>query len=118
MIWAWFLRLLMWFGERFAPWLIGLSAAVLAAQFDVLRKSFFWAFDAILDLVIFILNTACFDACLGVTEINPRSLLSALPADVLSALVDLGVPEALGIIICAYGVRLLLQLIPFTRLGS
>lgn len=118
MIWTWLGRLLMWFGARFAPWLVGLSAAIVSAQFDLLKKFFFWVVGVTLDFIVFILNTACFDSCLGITEINLRSLLAALPSDVLSALVDLGIPEALAVIVCAYGVRLILQSIPFSRLGS
>lgn len=114
MVWTWLGRLLMWFGARFAPWLVGLSAAFLAAQFDLLRKFFFWAADAMLGLVVFILNSADID----MPAYNPQSLFASLPGDVLAALVDLRIPEAMVIVIGAYGVRFVLQLIPFTRLGA
>lgn len=114
MIWTWLGRLLMWFGARFTPWLVGLTAAFLAAQFDLLRKFFFWAADAILGFVVFALNSAN----ITMPDYNPSSLFASLPGDVLAALVDLRIPEALAIVIGAYGVRFVLQLIPFTRLGA
>ncbi|MOA59084.1 hypothetical protein D3C78_1836160 [compost metagenome] len=55
-------------------------------------------------------DTSGIDASLGAW--------GAIPAEVLNVLGLLGAGEAVAIIISAIGVRMLLQLIPFTRLGS
>ena len=49
---------------------------------------------------------------------TPADFFSGLPIDILQLSTLIGIPEGLAIIAVAYPIRLLLQLIPFVRLGS
>lgn len=73
-----------------------------------------WLFEQMLDIAITVLNSISFDSA----TFNPGSYVSALPAELVNVLGLLRVGECIAIIAAACVVKLLLQLVPFTRLGS
>jgi hypothetical protein len=55
---------------------------------------------------------------LTLETLNLGDYMTFLGPEIQSWLVAIGIPEAIGMVITAITVRLVLQLIPFTRLGS
>lgn len=73
-----------------------------------------WVFEQVLNLVISILGS--FN--LSFDFLNVAQYIPALPDDVVNIMGLLGIGQALGIIFSAIVIKLVLQLIPFTRLGA
>mgnify|MGYP002621009813 CR=1 FL=1 len=94
-------------------WIGQLFVAVFVAFWLLLTDAFVWVFDAFMGLAVVILG----GLDLGDFPVLP-DLLGGLPGDVLNILGLIGFGEALAIIGSAIAIRLILQLIPFTRLGS
>lgn len=94
-----------WIGELFVK--------VFEALWDLARDAFCWAFESILQLVASILGGFDFSALSGAV-----GAWAGLPASVLEVLSAIGLSQALGLVLTACGIRLMLQLVPFTRLGS
>lgn len=94
-------------------WIGDLAKGIFTAAVDMLRDVAAWVFDQLLSIVVS-----------AVQAIDTSALSSAstswgsLPADVSNILSLLGVGTAITIISAAIGIRLVLQLIPFVRLGS
>ncbi|MGA0569833.1 DUF2523 family protein [Variovorax sp. VNK109] len=94
-----------WFGLLFV--------AVFAAIWLLLTDVVCWVMDKALGVAV---NAA---SGIDTTGIDTNlAAWGALPGEVVNILLLLGVPQAIGIITAAIGIRLVLQLIPFTRLGS
>lgn len=94
-----------WFGK--------LAVAVFKAAWDFIRDAVCWPFEQIMDVVI----TAV--SALDMSQLQTySSSWSTLPGELVNILGLLGVGQAAAIIVAAIGIRLVLQLIPFTRLGS
>lgn len=81
---------------------------------DFMEDFFLWLFDITLDLVVIIFTAFghLFQA-LDVTQ-----YISAIPPDVANIISLIGLGEAMGIILTAGTIRIVMQLIPFVRLGS
>lgn len=90
-----------------------LTVAAFNALWDLARDLFCWLLDQALDLVIEILSVLDLS---GIT--SQLGSFAGVPAMMLEVLSALGVTTALGMITVAIGIRFVLQLIPFTRLGS
>jgi len=96
-----------------AKWVGLLVIAIFLGAWDLLRDLFCWVFDEMLTV-----------AGNQLSQLDTSSLESAstawgsLPGEVVNILGLLGVGDALAIIAAAIMIRLVLQLIPFTRLGS
>ena len=94
-------------------WFGALAVAVFVALWLVLKDAFSWLFEQVLTV-----------ALSAISDIDTTSLVDlaqaagALPASVINVLLLLGVDTAIVIITSAIAIRLVLQLIPFTRLGS
>ena len=94
-------------------WIGSLFVAVFVALWDLLRDALTWPFEQLMTLV----QTAV--AAIDVSGFSAAAInLGTVPAEMFNLLAILGVGTALGMIVAAIGVRLVLQLIPFTRLGS
>lgn len=102
-----------WLGI-FPDWLVNLVAAMFEALWDLVRDIFYWIFEQVLDLAIHILNGLDFDFSM----FNPAQYISGLPSELVNVIGLIRVGEALAIIVGAIVIRIVLQLIPFTRLGS
>lgn len=98
----------------FPDWLSVLLFAVLTAAGRMLKDLFFWILDNVLEFVVAILESLEFDFSL----FNPAQYIGGMPADVVNVIGLIRVPEAIAIILAAIGIKVILQLIPFTRLGG
>lgn len=110
---AFFTAILAKFGS-FAAWLATLVVAMFAAWWLLGTDLGAWFFEQLLDIVISVLNSINVDFEL----FNPAQYVSALPPEVVNMVGYLRVGESLAIILAAILVKVSLQLIPFTRLGS
>ncbi len=73
-----------------------------------------WILDQVLSIASGLLSSI-----LAMLEpVDLSQYLTGLPDEVAWTLSQIGIPQCLGIIGTAIVVRLLLQLVPFTRLGS
>lgn len=72
----------------------------------------------VLDQVLSIASTLLASVLALLQPIDLSQYLSSLPSEVSWTLSMIGIPQCLAIISTAIVTRLLLQLIPFTRLGS
>lgn len=94
-----------WFGK--------LAVAVFQAAWDMLSDLMCWGFDGLLGIV-----ATAMDA-IDLSGLNGAfGSWSQLPPELINAMGLLGVGACSVIIVAAIGIRLTLQLIPFTRLGS
>lgn len=97
----------------FVKWIGSLFVAVFTALWDVVRDFGAWCLDQLMQVVV---------AALGAIDVSAMQQAgqwwSLLPAEVLNMLGLIGFGEAMAIIAAAIVIRLGLQLIPFTRLGS
>lgn len=96
-----------------AQWLGQLCTAAFVALWDFARDVACWPFEQVMDIALSAISAIDLS---GITAYT--STWGTLPAEIVNVLGLLGVGEASVIIITAIGVRLVLQLIPFTRLGS
>lgn len=94
-------------------WFSSLFVAVFVALWDLLKDAFSWAFEQVLKVSVSAVGSVDVSSISGYA-----SSVGSLPGDILNVLGLLGVGTAISIITAAIGVRLLLQLIPFVRLGS
>ena len=87
---------------------------MLLTVFDILKDVVFFIFDIFLAFVI-----GLFSAFSGLfNAVNFGNAFSALPPEALNMLGLLGFGECLGLIVSSLIIRITLQMIPFTRLGS
>lgn len=98
----------------FAAWLIVLVLAMFVAYWLLGTDLATWVFEQILDVVILALGSIDVDFEL----FNPAQYIAGLPEDVTNMIGLIRVGESFAIILAAIMVRIALQLIPFTRLGS
>lgn len=94
-------------------WVGRLFIAVFTAAWDFIRDAVCWPFEQVLKIVL---------SAVSAVDLTPVTTglgqWGALPGEVLNIMGLLGVGQAASIIVGAIGIRLVLQLIPFTRLGS
>ena len=88
--------------------------ALCLTIYTFIKDAFIWFFEQLMDLCIFILEGMenLFDG-LDVTQ-----YFSAIPSEVQWVMQQLGLGTAMGMIVGAIVIRLILQLIPAVRLGS
>lgn len=85
---------------------------IFTAFFVLLKDVFFGIFESILQLITFLVSGIDFGF---ITSLN---YIALLPPDLINIMALVGAGEALAIITGAITVRLIMQLIPFVRLGS
>lgn len=96
-----------------AGWLGELAVAAFSAFWLMLTDLFCWAFDAFLGLAVTLV--AAIDLG-GLTAYTAD--WAGLPSWTIEAMQAVGLTSAIGIVAAAIVVRVILQLIPFVRLGS
>lgn len=105
LILAKFAAVVKWVGELFV--------AVFESFWNLLTDGFCWVLEQLMDVVVL---------ALGAIDVSGLQSLGswwgAVPSDVINILGLIGFGYAMGIIVTAIGIRLSLQLVPFTRLGS
>lgn len=100
--------------SRFGEWLLSLVKLVLKTLWDMVDDLLCWLVD-----VVFSIADATFTG-LGMPNLAEEmaKAMSGLPPEVLGLFGAVGLDYAFGIVVLAYVVRFVLQLIPFVRLGS
>ena len=96
-------------------WCIDVLKALISAAWIFFKDVFFFIVETFLGLASAALGA------LGSMFTSLPSLatyIADVPVDMLNMIGLIRLPEALAIIISALGIRILLQVIPFTRLGS
>lgn len=88
--------------------------ALALTIYTFLKDALLWFFEQSMILVTLILD-GMGDLFSG---LNVTQYFDAIPPEVGWVMNQLGVGEATGMIVSAIAIRLMLQLIPFTRLGS
>ncbi|HHF3058538.1 TPA: DUF2523 family protein [Vibrio alginolyticus] len=87
---------------------------LLVSLFNMLKDLFFWAVEQVMEMVNILLSGvfALF------APVDMSQYMTSIPPTVSWVMAAVGLPQCLSIILAAITVRLMLQLIPFTRLGS
>lgn len=93
-----------WFGDMFV--------AIFVALWDMLKDIICWLFETLFDLVISALES------LDLSALDGFNGWGSLPSEMINILMLMGLHQAIGIVLAAGAIRLILQLIPFVRLGS
>lgn len=86
---------------------------IFISIWDLVKDFFYWIFDTMINLVV--LAVESIDVS-GIT--SQTGAFGSLPAEILNVAGLLHLGTCMTIIFSAITVRLILQLIPFTRLGS
>lgn len=94
-------------------WFADLFIAIFVAIWDVVKDAFSWLFEQVMKIAVDAISTIDLGGIGGFS-----SSVGSIPADLMNILALLGVGRAITIITAAIGIRIVLQLIPFTRLGS
>lgn len=93
-------------------WIGLLFVAVFVALWDMVVDAASWVFEQMMDVAISAVSA------IDMSGLQASVGWGSLPAELLNILALIGVAEASAIIVSALGIRLVLQLVPFTRLGS
>lgn len=94
-------------------WVLDLIQKLIITLWDFAKDVFAFVLDEILKLVVSIMETLDFSGLLGYA-----SNFDLLPDDLINVLGLCGLGTCMGIIAAAITIKITLQLIPFTRLGS
>lgn len=97
-----------------ASFMIVLALAVFVGLWLLGTDLGAWIFEQVLNIAIAALNSIPFDG----EMFNPGTYIAALPPEMTNILGLIRLGECLAIIGSAILIRIILQLIPFTRLGS
>lgn len=102
-----------WFANRWND-LIGVFYSLLLSLYDMLKDVILFIFESFLSIAYLTISglSSMFSA------LNVVQYLTMLPPEVQNVMAIVGVNDASVIIVTAIGIRLVLQIIPFTRLGS
>ena len=93
---------------------VDLMYRMVLTVYDAFKDLLLWAFDEFMGLSIFILDgVGDLFSSLDVTQ-----YVEALPVETKGILALTGIGDASSMIVAAIIIRLILQLIPFVRLGS
>ncbi|ELA8374249.1 DUF2523 domain-containing protein [Vibrio alginolyticus] len=87
---------------------------LLVSLFNMLKDLFFWAVEQVMDMVNMLLS----GVFVLFSPVDMSQYMTSIPPTVSWVMAAVGLPQCLSIILSAITVRLMLQLIPFTRLGS
>ncbi|RJX72807.1 DUF2523 domain-containing protein [Vibrio sinensis] len=95
-------------------YLIDFFYGLFLSIIELVKDVVYFIFNLLLDIVDAIVLGAIslFD------PVDVSQYLTGFPPEASWVLGQIGLPQALGMIVTAIGVRIMLQLIPFTRLGS
>ncbi|CAG2149907.1 DUF2523 family protein [Ralstonia mannitolilytica] len=97
-----------WFGK--------LAVAIFAAGWLIMTDLFCWAFEGLLAVLQVVLEGL--PGPQAFQGLNPAQYIAGMPPELVNMLGLIRLGEALAIILAAIGIKLVLQVIPFTRLGS
>ena len=93
--------------------IVTMVQSVFLSLWTMFQDVFLWTIDQVLTLVTSILST------LNLAFITSHAgAFGSIPSETLNVMGLLGFGDCMAVIASAIGIRILLQLIPFTRLGS
>lgn len=99
--------------EQVMDWIWGKLTDWVKAVWDIVTDAAAWFFEQLFGVIIWLLEQ------LDLTPVlQAVSAWGELPSEIINILGLLGIGTAAGIMTAAIVIRLLLQLIPFVRLGS
>lgn len=94
--------------------LLSFLYSLLLSLVDMLKDLLLWAFEQIFEAIKILLSWV-----MGIFEpVDIGQYLTSIPPNIAWVMSAVGLPQCLSIIIAAITIRMILQLIPFTRLGS
>ncbi|GKT02283.1 DUF2523 domain-containing protein [Acidovorax sp. SUPP3434] len=101
--------------DGFIDWIFELVPRFFKSLVIILQDFFLWSLEQVFGLV-----KALIDGITGMDEMVAKlaGIWAGVPPEVTLMMQTIGLGTAFGIIVAAIGIRLVLQLIPFTRLGS
>lgn len=105
MLFAKIAAVLVWVGQLFVKCWV--------AVWDLVRDAACWPFEQVMKITVGAVEAIDLSAIEQYT-----SMAGDLPGEILNIMALLGVGTCVAIITAAIAIRLILQLIPFTRLGS
>lgn len=94
--------------------LLSFLYSLIISLVDMLKDLFIWCFEQIFSVI----NTLLTSVLSLFEPVDIGNFLTAIPPTTAWVMSQIGLPQCLSIITVAITVRLLLQLIPFVRLGS
>lgn len=102
-----------WFAETWNEAKQFLYSVVLTIQ-EIFKDMYIWLFESLMDISLLAINGL--DSFFSGLDV--ATYISSLPSGVSYYASASGLSQAMGMVIIAITIRLLLQLIPFVRLGS
>lgn len=115
MIGQFFTALLAKFGSALT-WIGNLFKGVFVSLWHVVTDVFCWVFEGFLKILQGVLDAL--PGTQAFSLLNPAQYINGMSADMVNMIGLVRVGEGLAIILAAIAVKLVLQVIPFTRLGS
>lgn len=100
--------------KNFGNWLLDILKTMANTLLTMAKDAMLFIFEQMMILITFILNGmgALFDG------LDITSYIAGIPSGTAWVLSQIGIGQALSMIIGAITIRIMLQLIPFVRLGS
>lgn len=101
--------------DGFIDWIFELVPRFFKSLVIILQDFFLWSLEQVFGLV-----KTLIDGITGMDEMVGKlaGIWAGVPPEVTLMMQTIGLGTAFTIIVAAIGIRLVLQLIPFTRLGS
>lgn len=112
--WNQFIDVINAFIQKLWDLIVWFVKSLVLTLLDMLKDLIFWIFDTFMGLAVYAISGL--GELLQVFDIS--GIVQGLPEEVLNMLGLLGMAQCLAMVGAAITVRLLLQLIPFVRLGS
>jgi len=109
---------------HFFTWLTSLITSFITGIVQFIKTLIITLYNMLYDLLCYIVEQILTFVISMINSIDLSgiptlsSYLSHLPSEMINMIGLIRLPEALGIIVTALIIRFILQLIPFTRLGS
>ncbi|MEZ8724529.1 DUF2523 family protein [Vibrio pomeroyi] len=94
--------------------LIEFMYQLLLSLITMLKDMVYWVVEQFMEVV----NSALSSAVALFQPVDVSQYLQSIPPNVAWVMGAVGLPQCLSLIISAIALRMILQLIPFTRLGS
>ncbi|EAS43491.1 VSK receptor [Photobacterium profundum] len=95
-------------------YILELFKKLVTTLYDIFNDLFLFIFDSVMTAILLLLDSL--SEMLDFIDFS--KYYDALPSDFIDAAAAVGLHEVFTIYLSAHGVKLLLQLIPFVRLGS
>ena len=105
--------MLNWFAERWNDFVDFMWRLVLSL-YDMLKDFFIWIIESLMDVGVAMLN----GVGLLMSGLDVAQYMSFLPPETSHMLSQIGLSQAMGMIVTCLSVKFILQSIPFVRWGS